>query len=211
MKNKRWIWIIPIILTIITILIYFVIYLKKGEIPRTEIIRLFSEKAVWRGWPMYLLLPIPYYWIFDAIPIFIFSFLLAKKIINVRKASNNTVLIWKDVVIIFEKEININYKDLIFIISTFFFFGIFVGAITFVYLGLLMKIIATIILGIMSGFFLYDKFEPNFIALAGLFFGLGVGLCPLSNFGFPLLYGILFYYVFLTGFLIKTMVIKNSE
>ncbi len=204
MKNKK--WIIPIILSIITVLIYSVIYLTTDQIPKTDVIKIFSKENVWWNWPIYLSLPVPYYWIFDAVFIFIFTFLLTKKIMATEKTEKN-------IIHVFKKEININYKDLIFITLTFFSLGIIIGVITFIYLGLIIKIITAIILGIIAGFFLYDKdgygFEPNSIALAGLFFGLGVGLCPLSNFGFPILSGILFYYIFLIGFLIKTMVINS--
>jgi hypothetical protein len=208
MKNKRWIWIIPIILTIITVLIYSVIYLVTDQIPKTDTIKIFSKENVWWNWPICLSLPFTYYWIFDAIPVFIFSFLLTRKITNIEKTEKNIIHVLK-------KEINVDYQDLIFITLTFFSLGIIINIITFIYLGLLIKIITAIILGILAGFFLYDNngygFEPNFISIAGLFFGLGIGLLPLSNFGFPLLSGIFFYYIFLIGFLIKTVVIKNSK
>lgn len=208
MKNKK--WIIPIILSIITVLIYSVIYLTTDQIPKTDVIKIFSKENVWWNWPIYLSLPVPYYWIFDAIPIFVFSFLFINKIGDIKKTEKNTIFIFK-------KELDVNYQDLIFLILTFFSLGIIIGITGFIYLGLLAKIITTIILGIITGFFLYNNsgngFEPSFISIAGLFFGLGVSLFPLSNLGFVLLSGILFYYIFLIGFLIKTVIIitKNSQ
>ncbi len=201
-KNKK--WIIPIILAIITVLIYSVIYVITKKIPTTNAIRIFSPDNVWWDWPIYFFLPFSYYWIFDAIFIFIFSFLLINKFNDIKKTKNSTIRLFK-------KEIDVTYKDQIFLIFTFFSFGIIIGAISFFYLGLLAKIIAAVILGIITGFFLYNNsgngFEPSLISLAGLFFGLGVGLCPPSNFGFPLLSAIIFYYIFLLGFLIKTSVL----